>query len=100
MTRQAAPPARPPPPPPAANLLPGQRPGLAARRDAEHDVVIAGPLARVDAGGVVIHVGVGVRLGLLEDGRVVHRPPGRVAPGPRRPLTPAAVLVAAQPGAR
>src|SRR5450755_1169065 len=81
---------------------PGARLGeaLLPGRDAEDDLVIAPARADVDAGRVVIDVGVGVRLGALEDPGVVHGPPGGVAHGPRRPLAAAAVLVAAELGAR
>src|SRR5690348_10866931 len=69
-------------------------------RDAEDDPVVTPALADVDAGRVVVDVGVGVRLSPLEDPGVVHGPLARVALGPRRPLAAAAVLVAAELGAR
>src|ERR1022692_2860437 len=71
----------------------------AARRDADGYLVVAAAFAGEYAGGVVVDVGVGVRLGSLENGGVVHGPLGRITLGPGSPRAAAAVLIGAEPRA-
>jgi pimeloyl-ACP methyl ester carboxylesterase len=56
--------------------------GLRSRGYPERNPVVAVALAGEDAGSVVVDVGVGIRLRLLEDRGVVNGPLGRVTVGP------------------